>query len=115
MRISKTTGIKYKRNPIPLSIKKEVLEKCGFRCVFCKVNFRIYPNLFTIDHILAKYLGGDDKIENLMSSCVTCNSSRGGYSLDDSVEYLFNRRNKNPYMWKNRVKISNKNNWILSL
>ena len=45
-----------------------------------KVHINLYganDRLFTVDHIIPKFWGGTDEIENLQCMCSTCNSAKG--------------------------------------
>lgn len=48
---------------------------CGTRTIIAKNNS--IPECATIEHVLAKCMGGDDHPDNLVMACASCNSARG--------------------------------------
>lgn len=48
---------------------------CGTRTFIAKSNCA--PNCATLEHVVAKCLGGEDHPDNLVMACVRCNSDRG--------------------------------------
>ena len=56
-------------------IKDALYGEQGGNCNGCSVHF-LKPNL-TVDHIIAKSVGGTDHIENLQLLCGHCNSIKG--------------------------------------
>lgn len=66
-----------KRHPRQtVSYNKEILfNRDLFTCGYCNQQFK--PSKLTRDHIVPKYLGGDDTWSNLISSCKPCNNYKG--------------------------------------
>ncbi len=70
---------------------QRIFERDKFKCRYCGVNgskdFSTwwYAN-FSIDHIVPKKHGGDDRDENLALSCHTCNLYKGGSKCDSFEE-----------------------------
>lgn len=60
------------RAPLPLSVRREVLERDSHRCVKCGSRERLQ-----IDHEFPVARGGNDNIENLRTLCQPCNGSKG--------------------------------------
>ena len=64
------------------SPKKEQVDKLFERykkmCFYCKIN-----NATSIDHIIPISRGGKNNIENLMPSCISCNSKKGTKLLSE--------------------------------
>ena len=54
-------------------LKDKVFARDGYRCVYCGTA----ENL-VIDHYLPTAAGGGNAIENLVTSCHSCNSQKGG-------------------------------------
>jgi len=54
----------------------EVLERCGYRCVYCG---RGAGNgvVLHVDHALPRARGGGNEDENLVASCIDCNLGKG--------------------------------------
>lgn len=53
-----------------------IYHRDGFACVYCGAEDKL-----TLDHLQPRELGGTHSEENLVSACVTCNSSRRDSSL----------------------------------
>lgn len=74
------------RSPLKKVIRKAWKRKFGDICQICscrmhfEVKFRSHPRYATIDHILARGLGGSNSLENVQVVCFTCNN---GKSVDE--------------------------------
>jgi 5-methylcytosine-specific restriction endonuclease McrA len=66
------------RKKIALGIRQAVLEKSGYKCVYCGS----LENL-QVDHITPVARGGSDDISNLQTLCSRCNSNKGASLEDD--------------------------------
>jgi 5-methylcytosine-specific restriction endonuclease McrA len=60
------------RPSIPLAVRRQVMERDGFRCVFCGS-----IDALSLDHIVRFRDGGPDTVENLRVLCIPCNQERG--------------------------------------
>jgi CRISPR/Cas system Type II protein with McrA/HNH and RuvC-like nuclease domain len=62
-----------------------LFERDGFRCAYCgRVSFTDGVELHA-DHIVPRFLGGDDSFANLITACELCNVSKGKRMLDEEV------------------------------
>lgn len=70
---------KVKREPISKRIRFEVFKRDSFRCNYCGNN----PPTVTleVDHIHPVSKGGDNTIENLITSCFDCNRGKSNIEL----------------------------------
>lgn len=48
-----------------------VLQRDGFTCAYC------FGEANSVDHVIPRAQGGSDDLDNLVASCVKCNSSKG--------------------------------------
>lgn len=62
----------YQKGPIRPSLRTQVYERDGYRCVEC----HDWHNL-SIDHIYPERLGGPTALDNLQTLCRSCNSRKG--------------------------------------
>lgn len=62
---------KNKRTAINKKQREQIYNKYNGRCAYCGQKIE-YKNM-QVDHIKAKYLGGEDKIENYVPACKACN------------------------------------------
>ncbi len=62
----------YKRQSIPMAIRRAVYERDGHRCLKCGSNRRL-----SLDHITPVTSGGDNSVDNLQTLCLPCNLKKG--------------------------------------
>jgi hypothetical protein len=88
-------SIKYKKTPIPQSLRKAVWntyigrEIGETKCPVCK-NSIISPFEFHCGHIVAEIKGGKTCLENLRPICKSCNSSMKTFNLETYQKQFFN-------------------------
>lgn len=63
---------KRRRRTISLALREKVYRRDGFACVYCGSTKRL-----TLDHVDAHGLGGETTEANLVTACLSCNSSKG--------------------------------------
>jgi 5-methylcytosine-specific restriction endonuclease McrA len=56
--------------------RRNLFARDGHRCQYCGRNFP--SNQLSFDHVLPRSRGGETNWENVVCSCVTCNSKKGG-------------------------------------
>ncbi|HTU19815.1 MAG TPA: HNH endonuclease signature motif containing protein [Gemmataceae bacterium] len=59
------------------ALAREVWERAGSACEYCRIPQEFYPASFEIDHIIARQHGGLTRPNNLALSCLHCNSHKG--------------------------------------
>jgi 5-methylcytosine-specific restriction enzyme A len=64
---------------IPLSIRVDVLNRDGYKCVFCGRNSKEVT--LEIDHVIPFSGGGSNKSDNLQTLCFDCNRGKGARKL----------------------------------
>ena len=57
-----------------LRTRIRILERDGFRCVYCSKSSR--STYLQIDHVQPRALGGSNDDTNLVSSCQDCNTGK---------------------------------------
>ena len=57
------------------SRREQVLERYGYRCVYCALVYD--PEALTVDHVEPRMRGGDQSEGNLVASCRLCNARKG--------------------------------------
>ncbi len=77
------------RNPISKNVRRDILERDGWRCKWCKRsvrpknvpilfwNINLNKNKANIDHKKPFARGGSDDFNNLQTYCEHCNKSKG--------------------------------------
>lgn len=60
-----------------------LLWRYGNRCYYCTCDFGLGSRTPTIDHRVAKSVGGDNKLNNLVLACRTCNNRKASLSEDE--------------------------------
>lgn len=86
----------------------ELYNHGGFRCAYCNREMELFWGnnelSFTIDHVLARSRGGNDKPNNLLFCCQSCNSMKGDKYLSwfvSNVRKAKERKQKRE-LWKAR-------------
>jgi hypothetical protein len=68
------------RKPIKKSIRFEVLNRDRYTCQYCG---KKPPDVVLhVDHVHPVYLGGEDELSNLVTSCADCNLGKGKRLFD---------------------------------
>lgn len=62
------------RQPVPGSVRYEVLKRAKGRCELCGISME--EKALEVDHIVPKNNGGKDSIDNYQALCYTCNSNK---------------------------------------
>ena len=62
------------RDPIPGTVRYEVLKRAKYRCELCGIMDR--DKALEVDHIIPKNCGGSDDISNYQALCYSCNASK---------------------------------------
>jgi len=62
---------------IPLSVRKFVAERSGYRCEYCRVAETDSNFAYHLEHIISRQHGGTDHPDNLAWSCSVCNWKKG--------------------------------------
>ena len=62
------------RDPIPGTVRYEVLKSAKYRCELCGIMDR--DKALEVDHIIPKNCGGSDDISNYQALCYSCNASK---------------------------------------
>jgi len=71
-------GLKFE-SPSKNLLRFAIFARDNFRCVYCGISAREYE--LQVDHILPVIEGGCDTVENVVTSCMKCNSSKGHFIL----------------------------------
>jgi hypothetical protein len=72
--------------PINDSIRQIVRERAKFLCEYCHSPERSSSDLFTIDHLVPRSLGGSDALSNLALACRRCNERRYNFTTGTDPE-----------------------------
>lgn len=82
------------------SQRREVYERAGACCEYCRRSVDVRLAKFEIDHIVSLKYGGDESSDNLCLTCAPCNRHKGPEvaaidPLTDEATKLFNPRQQN--------------------
>lgn len=69
---------------ITRALIKLMLIEQNYKCAYCKCSIK---EKYTLDHIQALSLGGNNMYENLAMSCESCNYSKGAKDLTEWAKY----------------------------
>lgn len=78
----------------PRRSRKAILSRDGYVCQYC--NTRFEEPLLNLDHVIPRDLGGRTAWENLVCSCIKCNSKKANRLPHDAGMQLL-RRPKTPH------------------
>ncbi|WP_288074801.1 HNH endonuclease [Pseudomonas sp.] len=67
----------FKLNP---EKRRAIYERDGHACQYC--GYPVTEKTRTLDHLIPRSGGGRHGVANLITACVSCNSSKGTKSLD---------------------------------
>ena len=63
---------------IPKKLREAVFDRYGRACFFCgKTEDQLAKGDLTLDHFIARAMGGPNTIDNLFPACRSCNSRKG--------------------------------------
>ncbi|MEH7374931.1 HNH endonuclease [Neobacillus drentensis] len=75
-----------------LEISQEEIEKLFLTfetCIYCGVHQNDVDEVFQVDHLIARSLGGTDVLANLICSCARCNRMKGAKTV---AQFFFENR-----------------------
>lgn len=100
------------KRPIEQHIRYSILDRDNYTCIYCGKEVKE----FQIDHIYPYVLGGSNDIDNLVTSCVTCNNKKSSTIIEniDEILSIVSERNKNYSFKYNKIKRYDKNTAALS-
>lgn len=93
------------RIKFPKEVRQMIYHNADGRCVLC--GRKILYSDMSVDHIMPLGLGGIDDVNNLQSTCVSCNQFKGSVIPEDFMEritsifmYQMERKNSQSLKWK---------------
>jgi 5-methylcytosine-specific restriction endonuclease McrA len=86
---------------VPAALRREVVERAGNRCEYCRLPAEVafYPH--EVDHVIAEKHGGTSDIDNLAFACWRCNRQKGSEltSFDPETALLSPLLNPRTQVW----------------
>lgn len=71
-------GVEYQQGTLAgYEVREYLLEKHGRKCAYCGAAH----TPLNIDHIIARSMGGSNRVSNLTLSCIPCNQAKGSQPL----------------------------------
>ena len=101
---------------ISAALRREVFQRAGGCCEYCRTGENDSAINFVIDHVIAEKHGGSTAINNLCLSCYWCNSYKGSdlssvdWDDEGQVVPLFNPQQQH---WESHFNLENE--WIQPL
>lgn len=62
---------------VPASLRRQVIERAGDRCEYCRFPQSLALLAFEMEHIISEKHGGTTSLENLALACPYCNRAKG--------------------------------------
>lgn len=78
-----------KKQPIPPRIRRQVIERDGYYCVYCDED--LTDKEIHLDHVIPESQGGPTTVDNLQVTCRKCNTSKGVLTEEEFVKRLRTR------------------------
>lgn len=77
------SGVEYQRGELfGFEVKEYLLQKWNRKCAYCGVE-----NVpFEIEHILARTMGGSNRVSNKSLSCHSCNQAKGNKPIEEFLK-----------------------------
>lgn len=98
---------------IPIALRRQVIERAGNCCEYCRLSQEDNFFTFHVDHIISEKHEGKTVIENLCLSCSSCNIAKGsdiagGDPETKKATFLYNPRQQ---AWEQHFDLND--GWIL--
>ena len=74
---------------IPLNLRRRVLERDGYHCVYCDEDLR--ESEIHMDHVIPESKGGPTSYDNLQVTCRKCNLAKGVLTESEFMNRLRTR------------------------
>jgi len=78
-----------KKQRIPPTIRRWVIERDGYHCVYCDED--LTDGEIHLDHVIPESQGGPTTYDNLQVTCRKCNTAKGVLTEDEFVRKLRTR------------------------
>lgn len=79
----------YKKQYIPLNLRRAVIDRDGLHCVFCDED--LTDKEIHLDHVIPESRGGLTTLNNLQVTCRKCNTSKGTLTEQEFTDKLRTR------------------------
>jgi 5-methylcytosine-specific restriction endonuclease McrA len=89
MSIYFTINIVMKKDRIPLNLRRRVIERDGYYCVYCDED--LHDGEIHLDHVIPESQGGETSYANLQVTCRKCNLAKGVLSESEFTNKLRTR------------------------
>lgn len=69
--------------------RKKIYMRDNHTCVYCNRSIYKYTDIIlTLDHVTPRELGGSNRLRNLVTCCLRCNSQKRHLNLAKFLQYL---------------------------
>jgi 5-methylcytosine-specific restriction endonuclease McrA len=82
-------NILMKKDRIPLNLRRRVIERDGYYCVYCDED--LHDNEIHLDHVIPESQGGETTYANLQVTCRKCNLAKGVLTENEFTNKLRTR------------------------
>jgi hypothetical protein len=93
---------------VPVALRRQVIERAGDRCEYCRFPQNVTLLAFEIEHIISEKHGGTTTLDNLALACPYCNRAKGTDlgSLDPETNKLTPFFNPRTQIWQNHFTLT---------
>ena len=78
-----------KKERIPTNLRRRVIDRDGYRCVYCDEDLTITE--LHLDHVIPESKGGPTTVDNLQVTCRKCNTAKGVLTESEFMSKLRQR------------------------
>lgn len=68
--------------------REAIYARDNYSCSYCGVDLNLQGGVLTLDHVKPREKGGRDWNNNLVTSCLSCNSTKKNMSLNSFARYM---------------------------
>ncbi|MCU0570056.1 MAG: HNH endonuclease [Oculatellaceae cyanobacterium Prado106] len=93
---------------VSAALRRQVVERAGDRCEYCRFPQRVTFLAFEMEHIIAEKHGGTTTLDNLALACPYCNRAKGTDlgSIDPETNRLTPFFNPRTQTWQDHFTLS---------
>jgi len=78
-------------------LRVRIFERDNFKCIYCGLTSIEDGIKLNLEHIIPRSQGGNNAVDNLITSCEDCNKHKGGYLFKtktyNRIQKVINKRN----------------------
>jgi HNH endonuclease len=91
---------------IPVALVRQVVERAGNRCEYCRLSQLGQEATFHVDHVCPVVAGGETKLDNLALACASCSLRKGARQTGTDPDTKLSAQLFNPraHCWSDHMR-----------